>query len=112
MGTDLGKNVKRLRKARGLTQAKLAERVAVQRQTIIKIEQGKTVASHQTIVDIAKELGETVDALQGPPPGTRGVVSPDSLRLAAMLDELEEDEYRAMRHVIEKLYAARRAARG
>jgi transcriptional regulator with XRE-family HTH domain len=112
MGTDLGKNVRRLRKQRGLTQADLGDRVKVQRQTIIKIEKGTTVPSHQTIVAIAQELGATVDALQGPPPGTRGVVSPDSLRLAAMLDELSEEEYASIRHLIERLYAAHRAPRG
>ena len=42
--TDLGRAIKRLRRARGMTQASLAEWCGVSRQTVVSMEQGGPVA--------------------------------------------------------------------
>ena len=49
--------------AGGITQADLAKRVGVVRQTIISIEQGKFNPSVQLALKIAKELNVTVEKL-------------------------------------------------
>ena len=54
----------RIREARttaGLTQAALAERVGVTRQTIIAIEQGRYSPSLETAFQIARALEATLD---------------------------------------------------
>lgn len=42
--TELGRAIKRLRRARGMTQAALAEWLGVSRQTVVSMEQGGPVA--------------------------------------------------------------------
>jgi DNA-binding XRE family transcriptional regulator len=42
--TELGRAIKRLRRARGMTQASLAEWLDVSRQTVVPMEQGGPVA--------------------------------------------------------------------
>ena len=53
------------RKRSGLTQAKLAEMVGVQRITIIRVENGETTPSVALALAISRELGEPVEALFG-----------------------------------------------
>ena len=51
------------RKERRLTQAELAERVGVSRQTIIAVEQGDYAPSVYLALRIARALGGTVEEL-------------------------------------------------
>ena len=53
------------REAAGLSQAELARRVYVSRQTIGNWESGRTLADVQSLVLLAREFGTTVDALIG-----------------------------------------------
>lgn len=54
--------IRALRFARGeMTQAELAERVGVTRQTVIAIEQGRYSPSLETAFLIARALGTTLD---------------------------------------------------
>ena len=105
-GEEVGKNVRRLRKQRGWTQDDLAKKVGVQRHTILKLEKGDTAHMHATVLAVASALGTTIDTLQGPP-APAGVVSPDALRLAAMMDRLPENDQIMLRGLIERLYAMR-----
>ncbi|HWL02113.1 MAG TPA: helix-turn-helix transcriptional regulator [Microbacteriaceae bacterium] len=60
--TQVTNAIRRLRFAAGeLTQAELAERVGVTRQTLIAIEQGKYSPSLETAFRIARALGTTLE---------------------------------------------------
>ena len=55
--------LKELRTARGLTQQRLAEALAVSRQTVISIESGKYDPSLPLAFKIARYLGTTIEAV-------------------------------------------------
>ena len=60
--TRVTNEIRRLRFAHGeMTQAELAERVGVTRQTIIAIEQGRYSPSLETAFQIARALETTLD---------------------------------------------------
>lgn len=61
----LNENIKNSRKAAGLSQEQLAERLHVVRQTVSKWEQGLSVPDAEMLVRIAQELGCTVNELLG-----------------------------------------------
>lgn len=56
-------NLAELRKAHGLTQAQLAERLGVSRQTVISIEKGRFDPSLPLAFAIARELGRPIEAI-------------------------------------------------
>lgn len=60
---DLGESIKRRRTAANITQAELAESLAVSRPMIAQIERGTKVPNAYLIRDIAKLFGCTVDEL-------------------------------------------------
>lgn len=67
--TRVTNDIRRLRFERGeMTQAELAERVGVTRQTIIAIEQGRYSPSLEMAFQIANELGTTLDGVFQYPP--------------------------------------------
>lgn len=59
----LGENIRRFRKAKGLRQEELAERVHVVRQTVSKWENGLSVPDAEQLQDLAAVLGVSVSAL-------------------------------------------------
>lgn len=59
--------VRAVRKARGLTQAQLAQAVGVSRQTIVSLERGDYSPSVYLALRIGAVLGSTVEELFGPP---------------------------------------------
>lgn len=62
--TRVSNDIRRLRFARDeMTQAELAERVGVTRQTIIAIEQGRYSPSLEMAFQIAHELGVSLDTV-------------------------------------------------
>lgn len=66
MGTDyvaLGKRIQEARKQKKITQAKLAERVGLEKSNISHIECGVSKPSIDALINIANELGVTLDAL-------------------------------------------------
>lgn len=63
MKKTLENHVQQLRKAKNMTQADLAHRVAVTRQTIIAIEKGKYTPSVALALDLAKQLEVSVEQL-------------------------------------------------
>ena len=63
----LHENLKKLRKARGLSQEDLAEQLHVVRQTVSKWEQGLSVPDAELLIRLAEALGTTVGALLGEP---------------------------------------------
>ena len=63
----LSENIKALRKAKGLSQQELAERLHVVRQTVSKWEQGLSVPDADLLVRLAEALEVTVAELLGTP---------------------------------------------
>ena len=61
--TRVTNRIRLVREAAGMTQADLAERVGVTRQTIIAIEQGRYSPSLEMAFQIAHELGKPLDAV-------------------------------------------------
>ena len=73
--------IRALRFARGeMTQAELAERVGVTRQTVIAIEQGRYSPSLETAFLIARALGTTLDQLVEPVDDEDVVIRPEPQR--------------------------------
>ena len=56
----LGDKLRRLKKAKGLTQGELAEKVGVDIKTIVRYETGKNSPKVETLELITKELGAKI----------------------------------------------------
>ncbi|MCA2378363.1 helix-turn-helix domain-containing protein [Agrobacterium sp. 22-211-1] len=88
-----GANVRNHRKARGLTQEALAERVEVSMETIGKIERGSTAPTFATAERLASALDIQVTVLfghqsDGMPEGNRGkLLANISRSLSSLNDE-------------------------
>lgn len=66
---DIGKNIKALRTARGLTQDQLAEKLFVTRQTVSNYEVGKSRPDIDALIKIAEVLESDINTvLYGPAP--------------------------------------------
>ena len=61
----IGQQIRKYRKARGLSQEELAEKVYISIPHMSHIETGKTKLSLQVFVDIARVLGVSTDDLLG-----------------------------------------------
>ena len=59
----LGKNLKRIRTEKGITQGDIVRNLGVSRSFISNIENGKTNPTLSTITNIAKALGVSSDEL-------------------------------------------------
>ncbi|MBO9577626.1 MAG: helix-turn-helix transcriptional regulator [Microbacteriaceae bacterium] len=59
--TAVTNSIRALREAAGLTQAELAGRIDVTRQTLIAVEQGRYSPSLETAFRIARALGVRLD---------------------------------------------------
>jgi len=66
--TSVTNEIRRLRSEAGdMTQADLADRIGVTRQTVIAIEQGRYSPSLEVAFKIARVFGRSVDAVFGYP---------------------------------------------
>lgn len=70
LASSIGKNVRRLRDARTLTQAELASAAGTGLHSVNDIEKGKRLPTLVTVRRIALALGATVDDLCTNPTGT------------------------------------------
>jgi putative transcriptional regulator len=59
--TKVTNSIRAVREASGLTQAELAKRIGVTRQTLIAIEQGKYSPTLELAFQIAREFGVGLD---------------------------------------------------
>ena len=84
----LSDNLKRFRKAKGLSQEELALRLNIVRQTISKWEKGLSVPDSEMLIRLAEELGTTVSILLGESVVTEE--APDLKTIAAKLEILNE----------------------
>lgn len=61
----LNENIRKLRKAKGLSQEELAVKLSVVRQTVSKWEKGLSVPDSEMLIKLAEELDTTVNNLLG-----------------------------------------------
>ena len=80
----LNENIKKLRKAKGLSQEELAVKLNVVRQTVSKWENGLSVPDSSMLISLAEELDTTVSELLGEP-----MTEPDVDDLKAISEKLE-----------------------
>lgn len=93
----LGENIRALRKARGLSQQELAERLHVVRQTVSKWEQGLSVPDADMLVRLAECLEVSVEELLGAPkPESTAPLEPQAV-LAEKLSALTSQNHRRRR---------------
>ena len=100
---EMGKEIRRLRNERGLTQEALATSLHVSPQTVSKWEQGKTLPDVQLLPEIAVFFGVTLDRLFAMDPGQQmerirnhiedsGLLEPaDERQMAAQLQAIAEE---------------------
>ena len=69
---QLGRNIRYFRKAKGLTQAALAERLFLTAQNVSKWENGGSVPDVENLCRVAEALGVSVERLLGRAEGARG----------------------------------------
>ena len=62
---ELGKNIRTLRKEKGFSQEKLAEKVNVTRQTILNWELGETSPNPEQLILLSGVLDKSIDELVG-----------------------------------------------
>lgn len=97
----LGENIKVLRKAKGLSQQELAERLHVVRQTVSKWEQGLSVPDADLLVRLTDCLEVSVGELLGTPlPESAVPKAPQEVladKLGALTCELAEQNKRRRR---------------
>ena len=84
----LSENIRTLRKARGLSQQELAERLHVVRQTVSKWEQGLAVPDAAMLVQLAECLEVSVEELLGTPKSDSTAPKPPEELLADKLGQL------------------------
>ncbi len=90
----LNENIKKLRKAKGLSQEDLAIKLHVVRQTVSKWEQGLSVPDAAMLIALADALGTTVSTLLGDTPDAAALPADDDTdtptvqQLAAQLETL------------------------
>lgn len=86
----LNENIKRFRKAKGLSQEDLAARLNIVRQTISKWEQGLSVPDSDMLIRLAEVLDTRVSVLLGE--NVEADVDQDTLKqMTAMLEALNQE---------------------
>jgi transcriptional regulator with XRE-family HTH domain len=83
--------IRQVRRAKGLTQADLAERVGISRRAAVYYEAEGGSPSADLLARYAQALGVTTDVLAGlkPPPKAVSTEQPESLRLWRRLKRIE-----------------------
>ncbi len=83
----LGENIKTLRKAKGLSQQALADRLHIVRQTVSKWEQGRSVPDAEMLCALSDVLDTSVARLLGEMPAAP--TSDDCQAMAATLGQMQ-----------------------
>ena len=100
----VGANIARLRKARGLTQAELAERINYSDKAVSKWERAESLPDVLTLISLAEHLGTDLNTLTGLP----AAPAPDSIpepvpEIPAEPQKPAKKRYTADKTVIQKL---------
>ena len=85
----IGKRIKELRRTQGLTQDQLCERLSISDSHLRKMERGDRSASIDLYIEIAQELGVSLDYLVLGKQNSAHVLKQEIRSLKAFLDDLE-----------------------
>jgi len=97
----LGQRVAELRKAQGLTQQQLAERLGISQQTLAHYEVGRLRVAVAMLPNLAKELNSSVEALVGmPTPKNKRGPAP---KLQRQIEQIQKLPRTKQRFVMEML---------
>jgi transcriptional regulator with XRE-family HTH domain len=107
LALEIGRSIAALRKARGLTQEKLAENLKVERVSVSRMEIGQTLPSLSRLARIADELDTPLVTLLGSSEVAEAAAPPHSAdrarRIAAMLERLHENDRELVCRWIEEM---------
>lgn len=112
----LGRRISEGRKAAGLSQEALGERLGVSRQAVSKWEADAAVPELENLIAMSRIFGVTIGALLGvePPeeaPETEGTASEETEADAALAGELTDRELAAVEAIVQKYLEASRKPR-
>jgi len=99
MNLNINENIKRLRKAKNITQEKLAEHLNVSIQAVSKWERGETFPDISMIIPLASYFGVSTDELLGVD------AAKNEARIQEYLDEMKELNYQGKWHEATELGA-------
>lgn len=92
---DIGSKVKEIRKARGLTQQDVADKLGVKKNTVSQWESGIRNMSFEQIVQYAKLVGVTLDYFNDNPPERtlfQAMAQLESVFTSANIPEIDKDK--------------------
>lgn len=114
IGKQVGKRIKELREARGLTQAQLAGLLGKSVETISNFERGKVITSLLTLEQLASHFGVAVRYFFAdfPAPQPHGLQSETAIKVRNAADLLPEEDLEIIAGLIDVLEARRRSRRG
>lgn len=98
-----GKFLRELRRAKGISQAKMAELLDVDLSTIGKWEIHNITPSGKRLVELSKILDVSVDTLMGSSHGCSGAVGEQNKELLSRFNRLDEDSQEIILRLINKL---------
>jgi transcriptional regulator with XRE-family HTH domain len=81
---SLGERVAQLRDAKGWSQQDLADKSGIPRRTIQNLEYGEGSPRLDTLIEVCKALGTTLDALTGQPGHAKAQLADQVARLARL----------------------------
>lgn len=87
LGRQIGAAIRARRKAKGWTQAQLAEAISVEKETISRFETGSISPTLERLVHLAETLGCPVGELFRPP---SDMIDSDAATIAALIHTLPE----------------------
>jgi len=108
-GMQIGEVIRKLRKAKGLTQAELAAKAGTQQKVIADYETGTSTPPTVRLVELAKALGASADVLLGlkeaevAEPSKSGKASRRMNKIQKLFDSLQDEEQRVVLKQIESL---------
>jgi transcriptional regulator with XRE-family HTH domain len=107
----LGKNIRQLRKQKGLTQVELAKILDCSQPIITTYENGQKKPSVSTLARLAEALGVSIDHVVGasiPIKAGEKIKNPKLWKKFAQLDELADTDKRAVFRMIDGLLAQKK----
>lgn len=110
LGEQIGRRIKSLREAKGLTQAQVADRLRKSVETISNFERGKTLTSVVTLGQLARVLNVRIaDFFENTAPaGDDGDLSDSAMVVRNAVDLLPEDDLEIVAGLVKVLEARRR----
>jgi transcriptional regulator with XRE-family HTH domain len=101
-GTDIGRNIRELRKNKGLSQADLARQTGVSQKVISAYERSYRLPPSTFIPRVAETLGTTPDALYDTGEGKIGGLKKNSLwKIVERLESVPEKEREKVYEIID-----------